>query len=851
MMRQYFEAKDAHPGVLVAMRVGDFYEFYGVDAEAAARILGITLTGREDAANGRIPMAGVPYHSVEKYLARLVAAGEKVALCDQIEDPKKAKGLVKRAVTRVLTPGTVIADSMLEPVQNNFLVAVARVADAWAVAALDPSTGDLLSTESCPAQPREWIAQEIARLHPSEVLIPESLRSDLEPMPTALSLSVTPAPHQDPSRARRHLLRHFKVAHLRGFGAEDWNAAIVACSTVLTYAETMGLTQEHVAGLTTYTTDSFLAIDPSTRRSLELTQNLVDGSRRFTLLESMDRTVTSMGARLLRRWIDQPLIDRAQISARHESIAQLVEAHLDRGELRAVLRELADIERLVARCSTGTATPRDLSGLRATLVNLPRLGPPLMKLSSGRSLALREQIADLHDLAVYLERAVEAEPPAHTRDGGFIRAGFEMELDKLRELGRDGRSYIAQLEAAERERTGITSLKVGFNSVFGYFLEVPKAHVARVPEDYIRKQTTANAERYITVQLKEHESAVLGASDKAIALEQELFRAVIAQILAQTSDLMQTARALAELDVLAALAEAAVTNHWVRPDLVEEDVVSIAGGRHPVVEAHQDDFVPNDLELGDPEQGKRTMVLTGPNMSGKSTYLRQVALIAIMAQTGSFVPAQSARMGVTDRIFARIGAKDELALGQSTFMVEMIESAFILNHATSRSLVILDEVGRGTSTFDGLAIAWAMVEKLVEIRCKTLFATHYHQLNALAEQWDAVFNCRVAVQERGDDIVWTHRVLPGATDRSYGIHVARMAGVPRDVLGRAEEILRQFEGEEPTPTPTSKPTVRKMQLTLFETEEPKIVQELRDLNIEEMTPIQALALLDRWKIETR
>ena len=849
MLRQYFAVKAEHPGVILAMRVGDFYEFYGEDAEKAAAALEITLTGREDGSNGRISMAGVPFHAVEKYLARLVAQGLKVALCDQLEDPKAAKGLVKRGVTRVLTPGTLMEDAMLRPGQNNFLAAICMREGRAGLATLDPSTGEFAVTELAGEQIQDRLLQELARLRPSELLLGE----DSAPIGTiaheglGTAVSEVDAPRAD--RALRKLLDQFNVANLQGFGCEDKTSAQIAAAMILAYAEKNKLPLGHVDTLTTYSVDGFMRLDPATRRSLELTANMGDGGKRFTLLEVLDQTVTAMGSRLMRRWIEQPLLDAEVITARLDAVERLVGNTLVRGDLRDGLKKVSDLERLVSRNAANLAGPRDLAALRSSLNALPPLAEPLRKVGLGRIQELREKIGDHSMVANLLDNALVNDPPHSIREGGIIRPGYDPELDKLRDLGRNGKSYIAGLEQKERERTGINTLKVGFNSVFGYYLEVAKSQIAKVPEDYIRKQTTANAERYITAELKEHESLVLGAEEKAFSLEADLFGRVRLQVAEQTRALLETARSLAEIDVLASLAEVAVRRNYVRPRLVEEDLIEIEAGRHAVVEAAGTAFVPNDLHLGQPHKpasGPRVIVLTGPNMSGKSTFLRQTALTVLMAQMGCFVPARNCTLGLCDRIFARIGAKDELALGQSTFMVEMVESANILNHAAERSLVILDEVGRGTSTFDGLAIAWAMVEHLAEAGAKTMFSTHYHQLNALAEQLTGVANYRVAVEEVGDEIVWTHRVLPGGADRSYGIHVARMAGVPVSVLRRSTEVLAELEGAKAAPTAEVR-GVQKMQLTLFEAEEAPVVQALKDLDLNRMTPLEAFRLLDDWK----
>jgi DNA mismatch repair protein MutS len=845
MLQQYFDAKAEHPGVLLAMRVGDFYEFYGDDATAAAEALEITLTGREDGSYGRIAMAGVPFHSVEKYLARLLQKGMKVALCDQLEDPKAAKGLVKRGVTRVMTPGTLVEDSMLNAGQNNFLAAICVQDGRAGLAILDPSTGEFSVTEITGSTTQDVLIQELVRLHPREVLIGPKAEIYGEFAHSSLGLPISEQTALSFDRAARKLQDRFAVANLNGFGCEDKPSAVVAASMILAYAEKNRLPLDHVDGLSTYSVDGFMRLDPATRRSLELTQNLSDGSKRFTLLAVIDETVTPMGARLVRRWIEQPLLDVADIRGRQDAVERFFNQAIVRGDIREGLGRLSDLERLVSRAAAGLAGPKDLAALRTSLLSMPTLAEPLRKVGLGRIQELREQISDHRDLAQILDRAIVADPPYTLREGGVIREGHDLELDKLRTLSRSGKGYIASLEQAERERTGISQLKVGFNSVFGYYLEVGRAHSAKVPADYIRKQTTANAERYITAELKEHESQVLGAEEKAIALESDLFNRLRSRVAEHSKSLLQTARALAEIDVLAGLAEAASKRAYVKPQIVEEDVLEIASGRHPVVETATSSFVPNETRLA-PSGEERCFIITGPNMAGKSTFLRQNALIVLLAQIGSFVPAKACSLGLCDRIFARIGAKDELALGQSTFMVEMVEAANILNHASSRSLVILDEVGRGTSTYDGLAIAWAMIEHLVEVGSKTLFATHYHQLNALADQLPTVANYRVAVEEFGEDIVWTHRVLPGGTDRSYGIHVAKMAGVPAAVLNRATQILSELEdkSESPKAIPV---TTQKLQLSLFEFEEPPVVKALQKLDVNALTPMEALRLLDEWK----
>lgn len=847
MLKQYFQHKAEHPDVLMAMRVGDFYEFYGEDAETAAKALEITLTGREDGSNGRISMAGVPYHSVEKYLSRLVQAGYKVALCDQVEDPKTAKGLVRRAVTRVLTAGTLLEDSMLESKQNNYLTSIYVQNGKAGVATLDPSTGEFLVTEIDSADLMAQTLQELLRIRPSELLVSPGEEEIGLKAEQALNLNCSEIEPERLERASKNLLKQLGATHLAGFGCEDKPNAVIAASMILNYAAKVRLPLNHVDSIAAYSVREFVSIDPSTRRALELTANLSDGSRRFTLLATLDHSVTSMGARLMRKWVEQPMLNIDTILHRQRAVGHFNEQPLVRGDLREALGTLGDIERLTSRCSAGLASPRDLALLGSSLAMLSKIEIILESIGFGRIAQLIDSLGDHRALATQLAQALVTDPPLTMREGGVIRDDYDLELDQLRSLSREGKSYISKLEQQEKSVTGISSLKVGFNNVFGYYLEISKRDMDKVPEHYIRKQTTANAERYITAELKEQEFAVLGAKEKSVEREQEIFARLIAKVNAEVSLLLQTARSIAEIDVLSTFSEVATRKGYICPKVIEENLLKIEGGRHPVVETNQPGFVPNDLTIAtEGEEGMRLMVLTGPNMSGKSTYLRQNALLVIMAQMGSYIPATNAEIGICDAIFSRIGAKDELALGQSTFMVEMLESAYILNHATAHSLVVLDEVGRGTSTYDGLAIAWAMIEELARLGAKTLFATHYHQLNVLAETIPSIENYRVAVQEIGDQVVWSHRVLKGGTDRSYGIHVAKSAGMPSRVIARSEEILNELESDPQRPTTIAPPSQR-IQLSLFEAEEPEIVKELRKLDVYALTPMQAMQLLDYWK----
>lgn len=867
MLQQYFRVKAEHPNVLLAMQVGDFYEFYGEDAEIAARELEIALTGREDGRNGRVPMAGVPMHAIERYMARLVQKGFKVAVCDQIEDPKFAKGLVKRRVTRVLTPGTVLEDSMLDAHANNYLVAAVIGDSVHGLGIVDVSTGEFLTTEISGEHRYEKLIDEIFRLEPAEILVPEEDLELIQTLKEQTRASITPINMKEHLErgAREILTLHFETENLRGFGCEDYTRGLEAAALVLRYLQQNEMkVLPHIRTLSTYSVERFMYLDSTARRHLELTQSLSDGSRRHTLLGVLDMTRTPMGARLLRRWLDEPLLELDRINERLDAVETFLRDSIHREEIRELLRKMADIERLVARAATGTANARDLVALRHSLHLLPDIRASLQSFAAAgeqpieptanpaRLTALLNAIQPLNELTGLLDRALTDEPPATVKEGGLIRDGYDPELDKLRRMTADGKSWIARLEAQERQSTQIPSLKIGYNAVFGYYIEVSKTHLPKVPSHYIRKQTTANAERYFTPELKEQEAMLLGAEERILALEYELFSRVRAETARASTQVLAIARALAELDVLLTFAEVAVRQRYTRPLVDVTNRIEIFGGRHPIVERFSGTpFVPNDCTLNDTTQ--RLIILTGPNMSGKSTFIRQTAMIVIIAQIGSFVPADKAEIGLVDRIFTRVGARDELATGQSTFMVEMTETANILNNATPRSLVILDEIGRGTSTYDGLAIAWAVTEYLHAVGCKTLFATHYHYLNELANRLEGVVNYRVAVKEQGDRVIWLHKVLPGGTDRSYGIQVARMAGVPPEVIERAQQILSEFEKRGATqpaaPPSDGTPSIqhKKLQMTLFEAEPHPVLEELKKMDLTAITPVEALMKLDELK----
>lgn len=861
LMRQYFQVKEERPEIILLMRVGDFFEAYGEDAETVSRELEITLTGREDKqAGARIPMAGVPHHAVERYVARLIAKGFKVALCDQIEDPKQAKGLVKRKVTRVLTPGTVVEDALLEAKRNNYLVAAVLGEQAPSgVGVVDVSTGEFLATEIARDAGVEKVVEEVARLSPSECLLPADSAPELaDAIKEATGAVITYHQLKDRRRApRQQLLDHFGTQSLRGFGAESFTVGLEAAALLLDYIkDTHQSAVSHIRSLSTYSTEQFMVLDQATRRNLELTQSQIDGSRAKSLIHLMDKTVTSMGGRLLRKWLDQPLLSLDPIKNRQDAIAEFADDSLLRGDVRESLRGIADLERLTARICSGAANARDLVALKHSLENLAALSQALSRLPEGSPVqTLGAQIAAMPaELWEMLEKAVAEDPPLLLREGGLIKDGYDEELDQLRRLRSGGKAFIAAMEEAERSRTGIKGLKVGYNNVFGYYIEVGRASADSVPADYIRKQTTANAERYITPALKEHEAQVLGAEERIVELEYRLFgklRDLVAD--RYSASLMKLAKAVARVDALSALAEVAVHNHFCRPEVHDRDTICLKNARHPVVEMLQSGtlFVPNDAFLDG--ESERLHIITGPNAAGKSTYLRQVALCVLLAQIGSFVPADDASIGLVDRIFTRVGAQDDLASGQSTFMVEMNETANILNNATPRSLVILDEVGRGTSTFDGLALAWAIAEYLHAIGAKTLFATHYHQLNELEKILPGAKNYRIAVKEQGNHIVWLRKIMPGGTDKSYGVQVARLAGLPEEVLVRASEVLKALEatnknGKQPMSVPAS---TKRLQLTLFEAERHPALDELESLDVSTLSPIEALTKLYELQRQVR
>jgi DNA mismatch repair protein MutS len=800
MMAQYRRAKaEIDPGTILFFRLGDFYEMFFEDAVVASDILGIALTKRQS-----VPMCGIPYHAADLYLAKLLRAGKKVALCDQMEDPALAKGIVKREVTGIVTPGTVLPDSVLDAARPNYLAGLHRLGTTFGLAMLDLSTGDFWMEESADA---DALFDDLARYAPPEVILSESLHADerfLNALQAAGAHAVTAREDWifDPATSVDGLCRHFGVQSLDGFGGEGHPAAAAAAGALLYYVtRDLRRTAAHVRRIRFRAAADAMMLDESTLSNLDLVASR--GSSRSdaptTLLQALDSTRTAMGSRLLRDWLVRPLQNLPAIVARHDAVESFLENRRDLDTLRGVLAEVKDLERLLSRLSSGSGNARDVRALGASLARLPALKDALAAPSADRLRELAAAIEPQDDLVARIDRALVDEPPMAIKEGGVIRKGFHAGLDELRSAAHDGKQWIAELQAREIERTGIKSLKIRFNKVFGYFIEVTKSNLAQVPDDYIRKQTVVNGERFITPELKECEHKILGAEDKSIALEYELFLELRGEVIAHTAAIQQTAAAVAEIDVLAAFAERALACRYVRPAMTAEGPLSIRDGRHPVVELLPESgrFVPNDTRLDTADN--QLLIITGPNMAGKSTYIRQVALIVIMAQMGCFVPAAEAEIGVVDRVFTRVGAGDDIARGRSTFMVEMQETANILNNATPRSLIVLDEIGRGTSTFDGISIAWSVAEYLhnhAEVKAKTLFATHYHELTDIALTLSGVKNYNVLVSEKDDRIVFLRKIVPGAADKSYGIQVARLAGLPLEVVTRAKDILANLEEQE-------------------------------------------------------
>jgi len=873
--RQYLEIKRQHPDAILFFRLGDFYEMFDGDAETAARELDLVLTSRSSGKDHRVPMCGVPYHAAEGYIAKLIARGYKVALCEQI-GTETVNGLMPREVVRIFTAGTVIEPGMLDATRNNYLAAVAREGEKAGLAYIDISTGEFATTQ---IDTQRRLVEELSRLAVAELLLPDGEQALLSELTAVPAVSRLPNWRFEEGQARQTLQRHFEVSSLDAFGCQGKPLAVRAAGAILAYLqETQKEAVRQIQRLATYNTDGFMALNSATRRNLELTESLT-GQENQSLLAVLNRTVTTMGARLLRRRLTQPLLDLSTLYQRLDRVDAFFQNGRLRAEIRAQLKNLPDLERLTNRVINGSASPRDLDNIARVLAVVPDLlalrplrqaqgaaaeraspdvaSPDVASTSSATDRTdsvvasldgLFNQLDPCPETAALIHRAIADDAPPQLGKPGVIRPGLSAELDGVVNSTAHARQWVAQLEPRERERTGISSLKVGFNKVFGYYIEVTKANSRLVPDDYIRKQTLTNAERYITPELKEYETLILNAEERILEIERRVFTEVCQQVAVAAKRLLLLADALAQLDVAAGLAEVAAVQNYVRPQLNQHDELIIRDGRHPVVERalKLERFVPNDSAF---DHKERIQIVTGPNMSGKSTYLRQVALIVLMAQVGSFVPASEARIGLVDRIFTRIGAHDELHAGRSTFMVEMVETAEILHHASYQSLLILDEIGRGTSTYDGLSIAWAIVEYLhnhPRLRPRTLFATHYHELTGLTDLLPLVANYNVAVAEEGETVTFLHRIVPGGADRSYGIHVAQLAGLPRDVINRANEILRELERH--APTAAVKPTHLQaaQQVALFPEVSP-ILEELQALDITSMTPLEAINKLYEWR----
>ena len=867
-MVHYMETKEQYKDCILFYRLGDFYEMFFDDALTASKELEITLTGKECGLEERAPMCGVPFHAVDSYISRLVQKGYKVAIAEQMEDPKLAKGLVKREVIRVVTPGTITSAQALDETKNNYLMGIVYIGEVFGLAAADISTGDFFVTE---VGSERDLFDEINKFSPSEVVCNEAFFMsgvDVEDLKNRYHVVITALDSRffSDDNCRRILKEHFKVNHLAGLGLGDYETGVVAAGAVLGYLyETQKSNLEHMATIVPYHVGQFMILDSSTRRNLELVETLREKQKRGSLLWVLDKTKTAMGARLLRSFLEQPLIRKEEILRRQEGIQELNMSYISREEIREYLNPVYDLERLVGRISYKTANPRDLISFKNSLKMLPFIKTTLQEFSSPLLREIESDLDPLTDLCDLIERSILDDPPVSLRDGGIIKDGFSEEGDKLRHAKTEGKSWLAELEVRERDKTGIKNLKIKYNKVFGYYFEVTNSFKNLVPEYFIRKQTLANAERYTTDELKNLEEIILGAEDKLVALEYDLFCQIRDSIAKEVVRIQKTAKAIAAVDVFASLSVVATRNNYVKPSINEKGIIQIRAGRHPVVEQMIPDssFVANDTFL---DNGKnRISIITGPNMAGKSTYMRQVALIALMAQIGSFVPAEEANMCICDRIFTRVGASDDLASGQSTFMVEMTEVANILRNATRNSLLILDESGRGTSTFDGLSIAWAVVEHISNTKllgAKTLFATHYHELTELEGAINGVNNYCIAVKEQGDDIVFLRKIVKGGADKSYGIQVAKLAGVPDSVIARAKELVEELSSADitarakeiaagsqvpPAHKAVPKPDdVDMLQMSLFDTvKDDDIIRELGDLELARMTPIDALNTLYR------
>jgi DNA mismatch repair protein MutS len=857
-MKQFHQFKAKYPDAILFFRMGDFYETFYEDAQVCSSVLGLTLTTRSKGENP-IPLAGVPYHAVDGYLKKMLQAGYKVAVCEQVEDPKTAKGCVKRDVVRIVTPGTLTDEILLDEKVDNFLCAVSLGNTYADMSWVDISTGHFFVQRI----DERFLLDELLRLGPAECLLPQmrgelfeaelkKLAKDISQLTSAV-ITERPGWYFDTLGAKKRLLKHFGVVTLEGFGFGDSHGAIRPAGAILEYLnETQKTALNHISTIKKVERRNYLQIDQTSLRSLEMLRTMRTESKKNSLLESVDQTLTGMGSRMFRSWLCMPLCNVGKIEQRQDAVANFCNDDKVTADMRRRLGEIADLERIVARISTFRASGRDLVALVQTLRQVPSVRTELQNCPANLLTQLAGKCDSMDELAELLEKAIEPDCPAHLRDGGVIKAGFDAELDRLRSISRDGRTWLADYQQKETSRTGITNLKIGFNKVFGYYIEINHSQSSKVPSDYVRKQTVKNAERYITDALKQYEEQVLTAQDRAIELEQKLFEQVRAETAKYTSRLQNLAQCLAQIDCLCAMGYLARRRNYVRPKITDKRELAIIDGRHPVLaETLGSEFVPNDIELGNYKGD--VVIITGPNMSGKSTYIRQVALLVVMAQMGSFIPAKEATVGLIDRIFTRVGASDELTRGQSTFMVEMTETAIILNNATEKSLVVLDEVGRGTSTYDGLALAWAITEHIANaIKCRTLFATHYHELTELGSLFENVKNCNVAVREWMDEIVFLHKIIPGGTDKSYGIHVAKLAGVPKTIIERGKEILQDLENtfaKEASGEQLGRYKKSADEETLFVRKNKSVLDKLASINVNNLTPLEAINLLNQIKKE--
>lgn len=870
MMQHYVATKEDYKDCILFYRLGDFYEMFFDDAVQVSKELELTLTGKDCGLEERAPMCGVPYHAADTYINRLVEKGYKVAICEQVEDPKQAKGIVKREVIRVVTPGTTLNTQSLDESKNNYIMSIVCIGDCFGVSIADITTGECMVTE---LEKERQLLDEVNKFMPAEIICNQALLVcglDYEDLRSRLGICINPLEdwYFDDETCRNVLTRHFHISALEGLGLSDYESGTIAAGALFQYLyETQKSDMSHMTSLTPYVTERFMVIDSSSRRNLELVETLREKQKKGSLLWVLDKTKTAMGARLLRSYVEQPLIDAREIEQRLEAVQALCDQAMIRDEIREYLQPVYDMERLISRISYQSANPRDLISFKTSLQMLPFLKQLLKSFDGGLLAELDQELDDLSDLYELIDAAIVDEPPFAMKEGGIIKDGYHETVDNYRNAKREGKQWLGELEASEREKTGIRTLKIKFNKVFGYYIEVTNSFKDQVPEYYTRKQTLANAERFITPRLKELEDMILGAEDRLYALEYELYCTVRDKIAKEVARIQRSAHAIAKLDVFSSLSIVAQHNHYVRPRLNGKGKIDIKDGRHPVVEQMipNDMFIANDTFLDNSRH--RLSVITGPNMAGKSTYMRQTALIVLMAQIGSFVPAKEADIGICDRIFTRVGASDDLASGQSTFMVEMTEVANILRNATANSLLILDEIGRGTSTFDGLSIAWAVIEHVADpklLGAKTLFATHYHELTELEGKLPGVHNYCIAVKEKGDDIVFLRKIVKGGADKSYGIQVARLAGVPESILRRAKELVGQLSDADITAavkdlagggkgrTAAVCDEMEVQQMSLMDTvQDDSIIEEIRELDVSNLTPMDALNTLYRLQNKIR